>query len=148
MTAVAQISPGRAWRDTTARLHLAAHRTLSRLVLLAIVAFAALAAAPVVAVALGYQPQVVHGGTLSPGVRSGDILFTEVASPADVRAGDVVTIPDPAHPGRSEIVRVLTSVPYGEAVAVTVEDPAGAATKPFALPGGTTVTRVAFKVPP
>jgi signal peptidase I len=140
---------GSAPRST--RLRYAVRWHASRGVRLAITALlltaAAAALAPVVLVALGYQPTMVHTDGMAPAMADGDVVINETQYPDGIAAGDVITFSDAARAGETFTERVVTVAHYGEAYAFSTKSDAEETTHQWSVPEQERVTRVAFHVP-
>ena len=85
-------------------------RALSVLRLLAggyLVALAALLAATLVPLAVGWRPYLITSGSMEPDVPSGSLVLADRDGTLDVSAGDVVVVHDPARPGSLLTHRVV-----------------------------------------
>jgi signal peptidase I len=54
----------------------------------------------------GYRVLVDRSGSMSPAIRTGDLLLTRTVAASSVSARDIVTFPDATHPGRTITHRV------------------------------------------
>ena len=137
--------------DRPVRLHLALRRVVHRVVHTviwgAIAVAAVVAVAPVVLVALGYQPAVVHTDEARPTLQRGDVVVNEAVRPVEVHPGDLVTYPDPDQPGRALTATVVEVVEYGDVHAFTTTTAPGAAEEHWSIPSSSTVTRLVYRVP-
>ena len=57
--------------------------------------------------AVGWTPRVIMSGSMEPRIHVGDIVVTRTVPAASLHAGQVVTVEDPDHPGRTRTHRVL-----------------------------------------
>lgn len=64
-------------------------------------------AALAVALLLGYRPLVVRSDSMSPAVRTGDVIVTKVIRARAAGVGDIVTFNDPSRGGRLVTHRVV-----------------------------------------
>jgi len=55
----------------------------------------------------GYHPLTVVSGSMTPAIRTGDLIVDETISPLRARPGDVVTFPDPLKQSRVLTHRVV-----------------------------------------
>ena len=53
-----------------------------------------------------YRPLVVRSDSMSPGIRTGDVIVTRMVRPGQVHVGDVVTFQDPSRAGELVTHRV------------------------------------------
>jgi signal peptidase I len=60
----------------------------------------------VLPVAVGWTPRVILSGSMEPRVHVGDVVVTREVAPATVAKGQVVTVVDPDHAGRTRTHRV------------------------------------------
>lgn len=112
---------------------------------LAFVAVALVAIAPVVVVALGYQPTFVRTGGSQPTIDAGDVVVNEVVAQSAVQVGDIVTYTNSATAaGVTE--RVLEVHQEADAYSFTTNS-TSAETPPWSPAVNDEVTRVAFRLP-
>lgn len=78
-----------AYRIHGGRLLNGAARPLLALAVLAVVAV-------LVLVAAGFRTLVVRSGSMSPAIRTGDVIVTKVVAPTEAAIGDIVTFRDPS----------------------------------------------------
>jgi signal peptidase I len=57
--------------------------------------------------AVGWAPRVIMSGSMEPRIHMGDIVVTRTVPAASLHEGQVVTVKDPDHPGRTRTHRVL-----------------------------------------
>ncbi|GAA3225989.1 signal peptidase I [Dactylosporangium siamense] len=67
----------------------------------------AMLAATLLPVAFGWETQVVLTGSMRPGIAPGDLVVSAPVRAAQVRAGQVVVVEDPARPGTLLVHRVV-----------------------------------------
>jgi len=108
---------------------------------------AAAALAPVVLVALGYQPTLIRTDTMAPALADGDVVVNETRFPDGIVAGDVVTFSDAARDGQTFTERVVAVQAYGNGYGFTTKDDASEATHSWSIPAEERVTRVAYHLP-
>jgi signal peptidase I len=70
-------------------------RALRILLSIASGAAAALAAWVILPIAFGSHPLIVMSGSMTPALRTGDVVIDRRISPLDARIGDIVTFPSP-----------------------------------------------------
>lgn len=68
---------------------------------------AALLAWSVLPLAVGWTPQVILSGSMEPRIHTGDVVVTKSIPEGALAKGQVVTVTDPDHPGRTRTHRVL-----------------------------------------
>jgi len=105
------------------------------------------ALAPVVLVALGYQPAIFSSDSMKPAIAAGDIVVNEIVSPSAVRVGDVVTFSDSAQGGRFLTERVLDVGESRDGYSFTTRGDAAPNPRQWSIPVEEPVTRVAFQAP-
>jgi signal peptidase I len=62
---------------------------------------------------LGWHPTVVMSGSMQPAVAPGDVLVYRQVATAELRAGQVLVVDDPDHPGRLRAHRLARALPDG-----------------------------------
>jgi signal peptidase len=65
---------------------------------------------------LGLRSDVVLSGSMRPALAPGDVVVSSPVQAGEVRAGDVVVVPDPARPGETLVHRVDGVGPDGSLV--------------------------------
>ncbi len=93
---------GRVLRISVARASLALIAALVRLV-----------RAPLMA---GWTPRVILSGSMEPRIHVGDIVVTRTIPAATLAEGQVITVTDPDHPGKTRTHRLLSREANGELV--------------------------------
>ncbi|QXG76591.1 hypothetical protein KUM42_03285 [Modestobacter sp. L9-4] len=78
--------------------------TVARTLLVVVVALAVWSQLPAL---LGWQSTVVMSGSMSPHLNTGDVAVVRPIDPTDVRAGQVLLVDDPDHPGRLRLHRLV-----------------------------------------
>lgn len=109
----------------------------------------ALSGALKIANAVGYlQPVIVVSGSMSPGIRTGDLLIDEHVDVAQVKVGDVVTLPSTLT-GDLVTHRVIEIEQRGTMVAIRMQGDANASpdAERYLVPAGGKVWRPAITVP-
>lgn len=66
--------------------------------------------------AIGWEPAVVLGGSMSPAIRPGDVVLADPRGLPDVRVGQIVVAHDPNLPGELLTHRVVELRPGGRLV--------------------------------
>jgi signal peptidase len=140
---------GSAPRSTRVRYALRWHASRGvRLVITTLLLLAAVAAlAPVVLVALGYQPTMIRTDAMAPAIADGDIVVNETRYPDGIEVGDVITFSDASRAGQTFTERVVTVAHYGEAFAFSTTGDASGTTHAWSIPEQERVTQVAFHLP-
>jgi signal peptidase I len=113
--------------------------------------FALLAAvllAAAVPIAAGYRLLAVAGASMTPTIRPGDLVLVKPVYPTQLRAGQVVTFPDPARPGAVVTHRVVAThkLPTGRVVVVTRGD-ANTATETWPAPASGRLALTVLRLP-
>jgi hypothetical protein len=140
---------GSAPRSTRFRYALRWHASRGvRLAITGLLLLAALAAlAPVVLVALGYQPTLIHADGMAPAIADRDVVINETRYPDGIVAGDVITFSDASRGGETFTERVVTVAHYGNAFAFSTQSEASDTTHAWSIPEQERVSRVAFHLP-
>jgi signal peptidase len=120
--------------------------TASTLLVLAAVAFLALAIGPRI---LGYQTSTMLTGSMSPLINPGDIVVTQPVSATEIHVGDIITYHIPVEDQRVETHRVTEVItnPDGTIAVRTKGDANNGADPWTATITGSTVDRHALTVP-
>jgi signal peptidase len=112
--------------------------------LAALLAVVALTTGPMILRAIGWQTFVVRGGSMSPAVPLGSMIFVQPISGGQVSAGDVITF---TAPNRAIVThRVLGRTAGSDPTFITQGD-ANAAPDPNLVPASAVIGRVTFAVP-
>ena len=77
---------------------------------------AALVLWSVLPVVVGWTPRVILSGSMEPRIHVGDVVATRPVSPATLVKGQVITVKDPDHPGRTRTHRLLRREAGGKLV--------------------------------
>ena len=96
--------------------------SLLGLVLAPMVLIAALSVFGIGALLSGYRPVHVLGASMEPTLREGDAIWVKYLDPSEVRAGDVVTLNDPALGSISHRATSASPLPGGGYMIVTKGD--------------------------
>ncbi|MDQ6642048.1 MAG: hypothetical protein M3Y66_06085, partial [Actinomycetota bacterium] len=64
--------------------------------------------------ALGWTPEVIMSGSMSPILGVGDVVVTRPVGSAHISVGNIITVDDPDHPGRTRTHRVAGYASNGQ----------------------------------
>ena len=107
----------------------------------------ALAAIVTLPAAIGYTSLTVLSGSMSPALRTGDIVVAKKIAPADARPGDVVTFRAPDNASKLITHRIVRMrVLDGHSAFVTRGD-ANTGVERWVVPNHGTIARVDLRVP-
>ena len=108
----------------------------------------ALLIAAVAPMALGLHTYTVQSGSMTPAIRTGDIVVSEPISPTDAQVGDIVTFKDPDGSGRliTHRARAISRGPDGRIDFVTRGD-ANNAFERWSVPAGGEIGRIVYRIP-
>jgi signal peptidase len=122
-----------------------------KLRLFAIWAFSAFVLAVLLAAALplafGARSMVVRSGSMTPAIRTGDVVVVEPIAPTEAKVGDIVTFQDPDGSGRLLVHRVRAISQQGAQVSVTTQGDANTAREHWKVAAGGTIGTVAYRLP-
>jgi signal peptidase I len=99
-----------------------------------------------VAMAFGYRPLIDHSGSMSPAIRTGDLLITRAVPAVSVRPGAVVTFNDPALNGRLVTHRVIAVTPSARRLQFITRGDANGAPESWSVARGASVPKVVFRI--
>lgn len=97
--------------------------------------------------ALGGTSMVVRSGSMTPAIRTGDVVVVRPISPAEAAIGDIVTFKDPAGSGRLLVHRVRAISRSGDEVAVITKGDANSTQERWKVAADGTIGTVAYRVP-
>jgi signal peptidase I len=97
--------------------------------------------------ALGGTSMVVRSGSMTPAIRTGDVVVVRPVSPTEVAVGDIVTFRDPADDDRLLVHRVRAISQAGSQVEVTTQGDANSTQEQWKVAADGTVGEVAYRVP-
>ena len=97
--------------------------------------------------AFGGTSMVVRSGSMTPAIRTGDVVAVRPIAPAEAAVGDIVTFKDPAGSDRLLIHRVRAISRSGEEVEVVTQGDANATQERWTVAAGGTIGTLAYRVP-
>jgi signal peptidase I len=108
----------------------------------------ALLIAAVAPMALGLHTYTVESGSMTPAIRTGDIVVSEPISPTDAQVGDIVTFKDPEGSGRliTHRARAISRDANSRIDFVTRGD-ANTGFENWSVPVDGRIGRIAYRIP-
>ena len=97
--------------------------------------------------ALGGTSMVVRSGSMTPAIRTGDVVVVRPISPTEASVGDVVTFKDPAGSDRLLVHRVRAISRVGDEVEVITRGDANSTQERWKVAADGTIGSVAYRVP-
>ncbi len=107
----------------------------------------ALLLASVAPMAIGMRAYTVRSGSMTPAIRTGDIVISEPISPTDAHVGDIVTFTDPSGSGRLITHRARAVSARGKVVRFVTRGDANNSFERWSVPMDGRIGRVAYRVP-
>jgi len=107
----------------------------------------ALLLAAALPLALGWRSMVVRSGSMTPTIRTGDVVVVRPIAPTEAQVGEIVTFKDPDGSGRLLVHRVRAISPQGDKVTVTTQGDANTAREHWQVPADGTIGTVVYRVP-
>lgn len=107
----------------------------------------ALLLAAVAPMAVGLHAYTVRSGSMTPSIRTGDIVVTRPISPADAHVGDIVTFKDPSGSGKLITHRARAISPHGKVVRFVTRGDANNSFERWSVPADGRIGRVVYRVP-
>lgn len=102
------------------------------------------AAAPL---ALGNHSYTVVSGSMTPAVRTGDVVVTESISPAEAEVGQIVTFRDPEHDDILISHRAVSIDPGPKQIDFITQGDANTGREEWSVPADGEIGRVLYRVP-
>ncbi len=103
--------------------------------------------AAVLPLAFGARSMVVRSGSMTPAIRTGDVVVVRPISPAEAEVGDIVTFQEPNGSGNLLVHRVRAIAREGGEVAVTTQGDANTNREDWKVAADGTIGTVAYRVP-
>jgi len=97
--------------------------------------------------ALGATSMVVRSGSMTPTIRTGDIVVVRPIAPTEAAIGDIVTFKDPAGSDRLLVHRVRAISRVGDDVEVITKGDSNTTQERWKVPADGTIGTVAYRVP-
>jgi signal peptidase len=97
--------------------------------------------------AVGGTSMVVRSGSMTPVIRTGDVVVVRPISPTEAEIGDIVTFKDPAGSGRLLVHRVRAISQVGNEVEVITKGDANTTQERWKVAADGTIGTVAYRVP-
>lgn len=97
--------------------------------------------------AVGGTSMVVRSGSMTPAIRTGDVVVVRPMSPTEAEIGDIVTFKDPAGSGRLLVHRVRAISRVGDKVEVITKGDANTTQERWEVAADGTIGTVAYRVP-
>lgn len=97
--------------------------------------------------ALGGTSMVVRSGSMTPAIRTGDVVVVRPIAPAEAEVGDIVTFKDPAGSDRLLVHRVRAISRTGDQVEVITKGDANTTQERWRVAADGTIGTVAYRVP-
>jgi signal peptidase I len=96
---------------------------------------------------LGGTSMVVQSGSMTPAIRTGDVVVVRSIAPAEAAIGDIVTFKDPAGGDRLLVHRVRAISRSGDEVEVITKGDANTTQERWKVAADGTIGTVAYRVP-
>jgi signal peptidase I len=97
--------------------------------------------------ALGATSMVVRSGSMTPAIRTGDVVVVKPIAPTDAAIGDIVTFKDPVGSGRLLVHRVRAISRSGDQVEVITKGDANPTQERWRVAADGTIGTVAYRIP-
>jgi signal peptidase len=97
--------------------------------------------------AVGGTSMVVRSGSMTPTIRTGDVVVVRPIAPTEAEVGDIVTFKDPAGSDRLLVHRVRAISRSGDEVEVITKGDANSTQEHWKVPADGTIGTVAYRVP-
>jgi signal peptidase I len=107
----------------------------------------ALLIASIVPMALGMHTYTVRSGSMTPAIRTGDIIVDEPIPPAEAKVGDIVTFKDPEDSGRLITHRARAISTHGSRIDFVTRGDANNTFEHWSVPADGRIGRVLYRVP-
>jgi signal peptidase I len=97
--------------------------------------------------AFGGTSMVVRSGSMTPAIRTGDVVVVWPIAPTEATVGDIVTFRDPEGGERLLVHRVRAISRSGDQVAVTTQGDANTTREDWKVAADGTIGEVAYRIP-
>lgn len=97
--------------------------------------------------AFGARSMVVRSGSMTPAIRTGDVVVVRPIAPADAMVGDIVTFKDPDGSERLLVHRVRAIVHHGGRYSFTTQGDANTTREHWSVADNGKIGTVAYRVP-
>lgn len=98
-------------------------------------------------VAFGARSMVVLSGSMTPAIRTGDVVVVHPIAPSDAEVGEIVTFKDSDGSERLLVHRVRAIAHHGARYSFTTQGDANTSREHWSIPANGTIGRVAYRVP-
>ena len=95
----------------------------------------------------GARSMVVQSGSMTPAIRTGDVVVVRPVAPTEAEVGDIVTFQEPNGSGNLLVHRVRAIAREGGEVAVVTQGDANTTQERWKVPADGTIGAVAYRVP-
>jgi signal peptidase I len=96
---------------------------------------------------LGYRVLLDRTDSMQPAIRAGDLVINHEVPARSLRAGDIVTFPDQARPGRLITHRIVKIVPLGTDVMVETRGDMNPLSERWTVPASEPIRKLQAHVP-
>lgn len=97
--------------------------------------------------AVGGTSMVVRSGSMTPAIRTGDVVVVRPISPTEAAVGDIVTFKDPAGSDRLLVHRVRAISRVGDQVEVITKGDANTTQERWKVAADGTIGTIVYRVP-
>src|SRR4029078_12584799 len=97
--------------------------------------------------AFGIRSMVVRSGSMTPAIRTGDVIVVRPTAPTGAKVGDIVTFKDPDGSGRLIVHRVRAIERHGDQIAFITQGDANSTQEHWNVPADGTIGTVVYRVP-
>jgi signal peptidase len=97
--------------------------------------------------AFGDRSMVVRSGSMTPAIRTGDVIVVHPIAPTGAEVGDIVTFQDPDGSGRLIVHRVRAIERHGDQLAFTTQGDANSTQEHWNVPLDGKIGSVLYRVP-
>jgi signal peptidase len=107
----------------------------------------ALLIAAVAPMALGLRSYTVRSGSMTPAIRTGDIVIDQPISPSEAQVGDIITFKDPGGSGRLITHRARAISRARDRLDFVTRGDANNTLEHWSVPADGRIGRIAYRVP-